>query len=277
MINIFLSTSVLIMIYAPITRMIGSFSNLNNQFSRFFSNNVAFILNSKIKEIEDAKSGFISRITEELRTPLISIISMCDEQKNLSITCNKTAEIHDSAYKLLSVVDQIIDCAKADSGTLILNTSTIDIRLLVNRVVLSFDSLFADKNISFSMNCNSDDMFVHVDPKKMSDVFTHLISNAVTFNRNGGIVEIDILKHDQAIIEVLIRDNGVGMEQSRINEVFEFLHVSGINTSKSGIRIGLCFSKKIIEKHGGSISIRGELGFGTEVSVKMPSDCCVNS
>lgn len=226
------------------------------------------------------KSEFIANMSHELRTPLNTIIGfskLLSEHEKRALPQNEIVEyatlIHDAAGHLLSVINDILDISKIQSGRYTLDAREINIDEIIQNCVASFRLMASEAGVSIVPVVAIDLPAVRGDAIKIRQVFTNLVSNAIKFTPRGGTVTIEALRINTGGVAILIRDTGVGMSEDEIAiALTPFGQVDGSRSRwREGTGLGLPIAKALVELHGGRIEIRSTKGHGTEVSVVLPS------
>lgn len=225
------------------------------------------------------KSEFIANMSHELRTPLNTIIGfskLLSEHEKRTLPTNEVVEyaslIHDAAGHLLSVINDILDISKIQSGRYTLDSREVNVDEIIQTCVNSFRLMASEAGVSLIPVVAVDLPGVRGDAIKLRQIFTNLISNAIKFTPNGGSVTIEALRQTNGGVAVLIRDTGVGMTQDEIIVAMTpFGQVDGGRSRwREGTGLGLPIAKALVELHGGEIQIRSVKGRGTEVAITMP-------
>ncbi len=225
------------------------------------------------------KSEFIANMSHELRTPLNTIIGfskLLSEHEKRTLPSHEIVEyatlIHDAAGHLLSVINDILDISKIQSGRYTIDSREISIDEIVRACVNSFRLMASEAGVSLVPVVAVDLPTVKGDAIKLRQIFTNLISNAIKFTPRGGTVTMEALRQNNGGATVLIRDNGVGMTQEEILVALTpFGQVDGSRSRwREGTGLGLPIAKALVELHGGDIQIRSVKGRGTEVAIALP-------
>lgn len=225
------------------------------------------------------KSEFIANMSHELRTPLNTIIGfskLLSEHDKRTLPSNEIVEyatlIHDAAGHLLSVINDILDISKIQSGRYTIDSREINIDEIVQACVNSFRLMASEAGVSLVPVVAVDLPAVKGDAIKLRQIFTNLISNAIKFTPRGGTVTIEALRRHNGGATILIRDTGVGMSQEEILVALTpFGQVDGSRSRwREGTGLGLPIAKALVELHGGEIQIRSVKGKGTEVAIALP-------
>ena len=244
----------------------------------------------KIKEAEIAqlKSRFFTNISHEFRTPLTLILGPADkllaESPNENIT-KQAGLIRQNAIRLLGLINQLLDLSKLEAGKLKLEASLSNIVSFVKGVAMSFESLAEQKDIQLKVVSEKENIEIYFDKEKMLKILSNLLSNALKFTSEDGLIEISIKTNSSfdspfakggkegGSIEIKVKDNGIGIPEEGLPKLFErFYQVDTLQTMKyGGTGIGLALTKELVELHHGSINVTSRLGEGSEFTIELPS------
>ncbi len=225
------------------------------------------------------KSEFISNMSHELRTPLNTVIGfskLLREHQSRRLQDQDIIEyatlIHDAAGHLLSVINDILDMSKIQSGKFALDSHDISLGEIVDSAVGRFRSAADEAGIQIEYRIDAAMQPVRGDPKKLNQIADILVSNAVKFNREGGIVSVEAMRMNGGGAVLVVRDTGVGMSEEEIDvALMPFGQVDGTRSRwREGAGLGLPIAKALVELHGGRLEIRSMKSKGTEVAVILP-------
>lgn len=228
---------------------------------------------TEVSRLERASKEFLTSVSHELRTPLSSIKLMLetvmespdDEAADLFLP-QALAQVD----RLASLVQQLLEQARAESGQLRLHLREIDLERVAHPIVASFEPQAANKGVYLEL-ISMRPVRVEADPDRLAQVFVNLIDNALRHTPAGGsvTVELDATGND-AIMRV--RDTGVGIPYRDIPHIFErFYVVDRSRTRESGgAGLGLAIVKSIVDAHGGTVMTESMLGAGTVFTVRLP-------
>jgi signal transduction histidine kinase len=231
---------------------------------------------AKIHSERDRQS-FQAMLVHELRSPLTVIkgtgemlmnnFTLLSEHEKRSFT----RQISASATSLLSLVNDLLDLAKLDSGKFSLHKSEVDLNSIIKDEIVFYKSLLNSKNITLKDSLDSSTPKVYVDPERIKQVFNNLISNAYKYSTVGSDVEIKT-QFKNNFVEVSISDTGPGIADSDKLKLFKrFSQLETSNLSKSkGTGLGLSVTKGIIENHGGEIYVKDNLPQGSVFVFTLP-------
>lgn len=231
------------------------------------------------------KSEFISNMSHELRTPLNTIIGfskLLHEHKTRALANEEIIEyaylINDAAGHLLSVVNDILDISKIQSGRFTLDSLEIRLSQVLEEVIEHYQPVATQKGVILRSKFDSDLPMVRGDQSKLKQIFKNLIDNAIKFTTSGGSVTVDALRTNSGGSVVYVRDTGVGMEEEEIAIALQpFGQVDATRARwHEGTGLGLSIAKALVELHGGRLNIASAKTMGTEVSVVLPSPALVS-
>ncbi|MFC2052234.1 ATP-binding protein [Chloroflexota bacterium] len=228
-----------------------------------------------------AKSDFVANLSHELRTPLTSItgFSQTLQEKHFGKLNEKQADyvkyIQDSSQHMLSLIDQIVDLEKIETGKTQMEISNVRIKKLLETSISMIKDKAVDKQITLDGPLAPEiaELELRADEPKLQQVVINLLSNAVMFTPNGGHISLSVkLADEQLIVEV--EDTGIGIVLENQERVFEdFFQVkSDIKDKTPGLGLGLGLSRRLVEMQGGKIWVESEgEGRGSRFIFTIPS------
>lgn len=226
------------------------------------------------------KSEFIANMSHELRTPLNTIIGfskLLTEHERRRLPDADVIEyatlINDAAGHLLSVINDILDISKIQSGKYTLDSREVNVEEIIHACISSFRLMASEAGVTIAPAMAYDLPVARGDSVKLRQIFTNIISNAIKFTPRGGTVNIDTMRTNTGGVAILIRDSGIGMTKEEIKiAMTPFGQVDAGRTRwREGTGLGLPIAKALVELHGGQIEIRSKKGEGTEVAIILPS------
>lgn len=236
----------------------------------------------QLRSLDEAKSRFFANVSHEFRTPLSLIIGPVEDLRDgrsgdlPQAVKHRLAGVHGNARRLLQLVEQLLDVARLESGTLHLSADVRDLVPLLRRMADSFASMADHRGILFSLSCPVGGLRVRYDPDQMEKVISNLVSNALKFTERGGTVELRATSELDgggcAIVEVA--DSGPGIAPEFHARVFDrFFQVDDSSRrAHEGTGIGLALVRELVELHAGTVILRSELGKGSVFVVRLPLD-----
>lgn len=235
----------------------------------------------EIEEYDRIKTEFFSNISHELRTPInviFSALQMHEVKLKDYEVLNKSEDIYkytkimkQNCYRILRLVNNILDITKIDSGYFDVNKQNVNIISLIENITLSVAYHIENKGISLIFDTEVEEKIIGCDPEKMERIILNLLSNAVKFTPSGGKIKVNIEDCNENIC-IKIRDTGRGIPEDKMNSIFErFVQVDkSLTRDHEGSGIGLSLVKSLVDLHGGTISVKSEVNCGTEFIIFIP-------
>ena len=270
-------TILLIGLYIEVIRKIEESISLNNKVSGFDELKIKY---KEIKEIEKAKSQFFANLSHEIKTP-INIIYSCIQlldinkkngEKSLSDAYNKYEHtLKQNCYRLLRLVNNLVDMTKIDSGYMKLIFINCEIVSLVEDITLSIVPYVESKNINIVFDTYIEELKIRCDPESMERVILNLLSNAIKFTDNNGNISV-FIEADEKYVFIRVKDDGIGISEDIREEIFNrFVQEDkSFNRKKEGSGIGLALVKSLVELHDGEVYLE-KVSKGSEFVVKLPN------
>ncbi len=242
-----------------------------------------FEIQSKADQLAQStkyKSEFLANMSHELRTPLNSILLLSrlmseNQEKNLSTEQVEYMKvIQSSGNGLLSLIDEILDLSKIEAGKMKLEYQSVSIADIVRDMHALFKPLAGEKKIEFRALIEEGvPETIETDKLRVEQILRNLVSNAIKFT-NKGYVSMTIEQHkkDNALIKFVVKDTGIGIPKEKHTLVFEaFQQADGSTRRKfGGTGLGLSISRELVKLLGGSITLKSEVGQGSEFTVIIP-------
>lgn len=234
----------------------------------------------KAEKANEAKSIFLFNMSHDIRTPMNAIVGYSQLMKK-ELTNPKLAHyqemIEQSSQLLLSIINNVLDMARVESGKMELDENYEVIGNISQLVCSAFAAEASRKNIEFNIIVNVEHKHIIVDSTKMQEILSNLISNAIKYTSAGGKVTIDTkeLPYDKegyVLIQTKVSDTGIGMSEDFLPSLFE-LFTRERNTTLSkipGTGLGMAIVKNFVDLMNGSIEVESELGKGSTFTITIP-------
>ncbi len=233
----------------------------------------------KLAETADmAKSQFLANMSHELRTPLNAIIGF-DEVMLAGMAGTFTPKqtellvyIQKNGRRLLGVINDILDLSKIEAGALELYLSPVSPSLLIGEIVESLQSLALEKKITLNMDMTATiPPIILGDTKKLEQVLTNLIGNAIKFTETGDVM-VTAQGIDETTWKFSVRDSGIGIGADSISEIFDpFKQLDSTPSRKyKGTGLGLAITKRLVDAMAGTITVESVVGKGSTFTVILP-------
>ncbi len=228
-----------------------------------------------LRELENDKSKFLLNMSHELRTPLNAIIGFSEMLKNQTITnpdkiIEYANDIHNSGNELMQIISSIESMTSLEKENITINKRNQKIDYIIDEVLDDFKNDILQKNISVknrfdfhsNINCNE---------TAIKQAISNIISNSIKFNKVGGTITIKN-EIQNGWLNIIIDDNGHGMQNSKIESIFKPFNKSRKESiiNQEGARLGLPIANSLINVHDGNISLKSAVGKGTAVTISIP-------
>jgi two-component system sensor histidine kinase RpfC len=224
------------------------------------------------KQANEAKSRFLANMSHELRTPLNGVIGMGDLLRETRLSTEQhelVGALHNSAYSLLELIENVLDIAKIEAGKISIETKLLDLHALINSVIYMLAPSGSAKGILVSCTIDADTPFsLKGDHQHLRQVLINLVSNAIKFTDDGS-VNLRVFRKGGSDSKPLIRfevsDTGIGIPPESVATIFDDFTQAGKISSRSygGTGLGTTISKELVELMGGEIGVESELHKGS--------------
>jgi signal transduction histidine kinase/DNA-binding response OmpR family regulator/CHASE3 domain sensor protein len=240
-------------------------------------------IQKKAEELEQTtryKSEFLANMSHELRTPLNSILLLSrllsdNAGKNLNKDQVEYAEVIQTSGKgLLTLIDEILDLSKIESGKMELDYGDLSLEGFIKEISSLFSPLAKEKSIEFTTQVESGvPAVIHTDSHKLEQVLRNLISNALKFTKTGGAITMKV-SVDKNDLSFSIKDTGIGIAKNKQQSIFEAFQQADGSTRRQygGTGLGLSISRELAKILGGEIKLISEEGKGSEFILTIPLD-----
>lgn len=232
------------------------------------------------RQLDKLRKDFIANVSHELRTPIalmrgyseaiVDDIAETVEEKN-----ELAGIIHEEALRMERLVNELLDIGRIEAGHIELNIEHVDIEQYIDRIYKKFLGMAEEQQITLKVTKDIHQKMVAMDPDRIEQVFTNLISNAFGHTKPGGYVHIRA-RSDERVFYVEVEDSGSGIPEEDLMFIFERFYKADKSRTRSGKRqgtgLGLAITKHLIEAHGGTISVKSKVGVGTTFRFKIPQD-----
>lgn len=231
--------------------------------------------NEALVAADRLKTHFIGHISYELRTPLTTIIGFSEMLATPFIgdlnpkQREYVGDIMSSSKTLLAIIDDILDLATIDAGTMELKLQPVGVRGVIDAAILGIRERAVRAKLTIDIAVADDVSEFMADEARMRQVLYNLLSNAVGFSKSGSTVEITCWRESGSIL-FSVEDHGVGIPKSEIANVFQRFVSRSHGGKHRGAGLGLSIVKNLVELHDGTIEIESQENRGTRVTVRIP-------
>lgn len=234
------------------------------------------ILTKRERELSNARKETVEVVAHDLKNPLSSILmgtQLHIRREKLNPEKNEESlkaleRTMRSAESMKRLIDDLLDHAKIESGTLVLDKKVCNLTELLHLLCGRFEPILNNKKINFHCSISASLPTIKIDGGRIEQVISNIMGNAIKFTPEYGTIKMTAETRDNNIY-IAVTDNGPGMSKEQTTHIFErYWQVS--ETAKKGTGLGLAISKAIILAHGGKIKVKSELGVGSTFSMLIP-------
>jgi len=238
------------------------------------------LLLEKSKEYDKAKTEFFTNISHEIRTPLnviLGIIQLVEKKSDGSYEFDQgkilsyIKTLKHNCYRLLRLVNNLIDITKIDAGYLSMNFGKYNLVNVIENITLSVVGYSESKGINLIFDTNVEEKYMCVDPDKIERIVLNLLSNAIKFTEVGDEIRVTFTDLGDKV-RISVKDTGIGIPENKQDKIFErFVQVDkSLSRKNEGSGIGLSMVKTFVEMHRGTIEVNSEYGNGSEFIIELP-------
>ena len=234
--------------------------------------------NIDLKKLDELRSTFLANMSHELRTPLNSIIGYTDllsdridgditEEQEKSLT-----KVHKNAKNLLTLINEILDMSRIESGRVELDLSAVDVQDIIQTTISSLEPMVNKKTLIIDTDFDENLPLAHADPDRVRQVVTNLLHNAIKFTSKGRIILSVRRSQTPKLVEVCISDTGMGIREKDFDKLFDMFTPLDISATRpyGGVGLGLSICKGLVEMQGGNIWVESKYGEGSKFYFTLP-------
>jgi signal transduction histidine kinase len=233
-------------------------------------------MTARVQAGQKSQKEFVANVSHELKTPLTSIQgfaqAILDGTAGTPETQSHAAQIiFDEAGRMHRMVLDLLDLARLDAGMLELNLAPLDVRALLNNIAEKFSLQAQRAGIRLEVNCPALPA-IPADGDRLAQVLTNLVDNALKFTPSGGLIALEGAALPTGL-EIRVGDTGPGIPPQALPRIFERFYQADLarqGGKKHGAGLGLAIAAEITRAHGGKISVRSEMGQGSQFTVWLP-------
>lgn len=231
----------------------------------------------RLKRASVEKTRFLAHMSHELRTPLNAIINFADVLRDGSagpLTSRQKAyadDVHGAGQHLLALITDLLDVAKIEAGRIDIETHPVALEALLREAARLVSPQAAARHVAVSVAVAPEAGSIEADGRKLRQVVVNLLANAIRFSEPGGTVDVHASRDDDAV-RIAVADTGVGIDPTDRERVFEEYEQAGPPASRrGGTGLGLALARRLVELHGGRITLESAPGVGSTFTVELPA------
>jgi signal transduction histidine kinase/ligand-binding sensor domain-containing protein/DNA-binding response OmpR family regulator len=244
----------------------------------------------KLKEMDRVKSRFFANISHEFRTPLTLVMGPLEQMISRGSDSQQEKQLKmalRNSERLLTLINQLLDLSKIDSGKLKLKASRQNIIPFLKGTLAAFSPLAIQRQLQLQFNAPEEDITLYFDMEKMEVVIYNLLANAAKFTPAGGKITVNAgitrakakeEKDAPGVLEILVCDTGIGISPGHLPHVFDRFYqaehtgstLASRGYERKGTGIGLALTKELLDLHHGNIDVHSTEGKGTEFIIRLP-------
>ncbi|MDD6023082.1 MAG: ATP-binding protein [Oscillospiraceae bacterium] len=228
-----------------------------------------------------AKTTFLNNMSHDIRTPLNAIIGYTNialKQSPGPEAENCLRKISDSSEHLLTLIDDVLDISRIESGKIQFAPIPVDITAVADTALSIMQGFLSDRNIVFHADLKAPETpYVLADAVRIREVLVNILGNAVKFTEDGGTITFEVSYHPgrddrQVIVRYRVTDTGVGMREEFVERIFDEFsqEETSARTQYKGTGLGMAITKRYVDLMGGTISVKSQKGVGSTFTVELP-------
>jgi signal transduction histidine kinase/ActR/RegA family two-component response regulator len=221
-----------------------------------------------------AKNEFLSRMSHELRTPLNSVLGFAQLLEMDDLRADQRENVHNivrGGKHLLALINEVLDIARIESGSMSLSVEPVDVRRVVEEVVALTEPLATKRAIDLHVKMpeSIDVSHVMADQQRLKQIILNLLSNAIKYNVRGGSVEVAVARDDHTV-RISVSDTGPGLTEEQMHDLFKpFNRLGAEDTGVEGTGLGLALSKGLADAMGGTLAATSRAGEGARFTLAL--------
>ena len=230
-----------------------------------------------------AKSTFLSNMSHDIRTPMNAIIGFTNialHQDSVPEIHNCLKKIEDSSDHLLSLLNDILDLSRIESGKVVFSPVPADITAVTDSAIEIINGTLLNRSLNFEVHREPmENPYVMTEPVRIREILVNILNNAVKFTNDGGTIRLDVSNRPGAdaqhrVVCYRVQDTGVGMSEEFLTKLFdEFAQEKNdARTQYKGTGLGMPITKGYVEMMGGTIAVESKKGVGTTFTVEIPME-----
>jgi PAS domain S-box-containing protein len=232
---------------------------------------------TNLRRLDEMKSGMLSVVSHELKTPLTSIrmgVHLLLEERLGSLGTEQNdilVAMREDSDRLQRIIESLLDIGRMEAGKSLMDLKAEPASRVVTDAVEPLEAAFHDKGVELTVDAPAELPAVLVDRTRIGHVLSNLLGNALKYTPPGGEVIASAVEEDD-VVRFSVRDNGPGIPKEHLSRIFERFFRAPGQAGNTGAGLGLAIAKEIVDAHGGSISVQSEPGTGSVFSFTLKRD-----
>jgi signal transduction histidine kinase len=227
----------------------------------------------RLAALEHERRSFLANASHELRTPVsnlhVTLQALDDgagEDPELRARFLRTAV--DETTRLGALIQDLLDLGHLEAGATRLERIDAPLRAVLERATRAIEGRALDRRVSLVLDLD-EDIVVSIDPERIAQALLCVLDNALKFSPCGGVIEV-VARRRGSHVEVVVRDQGPGISDGDRPHVFEQFYTADRSRKRGGTGLGLAIARRIVDAHGGTITVEGPPGRGAELVIRLP-------
>ena len=223
------------------------------------------------------KSIFLANMSHELRTPLTAVIGFAELLVDGKVgplapqQLDFTRDILANGKHLLSLINDVLDLARVESGTMAFHPERLCLPDLIRETIAGFRLQASERDITLTTDVQMSAIEVFLDPRKLKQVLLNYVSNALKFTPSGGRVTVHARFEEGSTFRLEVEDTGMGIAARDIGRLFQDFHqLGGLSDDVQGTGLGLALTKRLVEAQGGKVGVVSQSGQGSRFYADLP-------
>ena len=242
----------------PLHKLVGSFNKMVDELSG----------------IEMFRRDFINTFSHEFKTPIVSIRGFARQLRNAELGDAEKSECVDiiisESERLSSMSSNILLLTKFESQSIVSGRTEFSLDEQIRRCILLFEKQWSDKKLELDLNL--EEVAIFANEEMLSHIWMNLLSNAIKFTPDGGRIQVVLTRNEDESVSVIVRDNGIGMDEEVKARIFEKFYQADPSRSLAGNGLGLALVNRIVCLCGGKTEVKSNPGEGSEFKVLLPEN-----
>jgi signal transduction histidine kinase len=229
-------------------------------------------MSERLASLDQERRAFLANVSHELRTPISNVLVTVEALRSGASSDTKVRDrffqnVEDETKRLSRLIDDLLDLGRLEAGITVLEKQTVHLNDLIGRGVRAVESRM--QNLQISVEVNIANLQVRGDSERLLQVFLNILDNAIKHSTSNSTISINGYKEGQQAV-VTISDRGKGIKESDLPRIFEQFYTADRSRQGRSVGLGLAIAKRIVEAHGGHITVNSTYGEGATFTIYLP-------